>query len=255
MKEKPKFPKRKRGIFQNRQVAAHRVLERRQIVSDMYVRGKTQMEITKEVGVSQGVVSKDLAAIRQEWLASSLVDFNERKAIELAKIDDTERLAMEQFVISTRPERSTSKRVKRRRSKDEEGDGAEITIEAVRGVEQSTKKGQTRFKNPLSGKQIVAEMKKGDGSMVDVEETVEKTKRGKGEGNPDWIRIRQWCINQRCLILGLLKPPDVTVNNNLGIDWSTIHATRKDTDEVEERIQEAEVLAIKGGGSSSAHNT
>jgi predicted transcriptional regulator len=68
------------------QIAAHR----RQI-ADLYLRGRLQAEIAEQVGISQSTVSRDLKALQGEWLRSALMDFNEAKARELAKIDHLER--------------------------------------------------------------------------------------------------------------------------------------------------------------------
>lgn len=59
-------------------------------VARLYLLGKTQYEVAAEVGISQGQVCYDLKIIRQRWLDSSLQDFNELKAKELAKIDMVE---------------------------------------------------------------------------------------------------------------------------------------------------------------------
>jgi hypothetical protein len=67
------------------------IQQSRQIVADRYLRGQTQWQIANCVEVTQATISYDLAAIRTEWLESSLRDFNARKAQELAKIDLIER--------------------------------------------------------------------------------------------------------------------------------------------------------------------
>lgn len=67
-----------------------KAVERRPKVVAMYLKGKRQSEIAQEMGVSTMAISRDLAAIRQEWLKSSLIDFNEAKARELTRIDNLE---------------------------------------------------------------------------------------------------------------------------------------------------------------------
>lgn len=57
----------------------------------MYLRGEYQSEIAKHFGVNQSTISRDIAALRDEWLQSALVDINEAKAKELAKVDQLER--------------------------------------------------------------------------------------------------------------------------------------------------------------------
>lgn len=217
------------------------ITKRREEIARMYLLRKTQHEIASHLGISQPLVAIDLKAIQEAWRLSAVRDFDAHKAEQLAAIDDTERIAMEQFEISKRPERFVGKRTKRRRARDEEGDGAEATLSAVEGVDHST-----RGKVKMTGPKIVAKMRAAQEGMVVVEENVERTKRGRGEGNPDWLRVRQWCIQQRCLILKLLDTPDTVINNNLGVNWDSIHAPVKEGDTVEERIQEAEVLAIAG---------
>lgn len=67
--------------------------ERRRLVSDMYRRGVLQTDIAKEVGIDQATVSRDLKAIRAEWLESRVRDFDAAKEVELQKIDEVERQA------------------------------------------------------------------------------------------------------------------------------------------------------------------
>jgi len=63
----------------------------RRRISELYLQGWLQVDIAAEVGVSQSTVSQDLKAIQKEWLQSTLIDFNEAKAQELAKVDNLER--------------------------------------------------------------------------------------------------------------------------------------------------------------------
>lgn len=63
---------------------------RRRDVGRLYLSGKTQTEIAKEQDVTQATISRDLKALREQWLASALIDINEAKGRELAKIDALE---------------------------------------------------------------------------------------------------------------------------------------------------------------------
>ena len=74
------------------------VRDRKEIVR-LYLREqKSQFEIVailngrKKIGyqVNQQMVSYDLCAIRKGWLESAMIDFNDEKAQELAKIDNLE---------------------------------------------------------------------------------------------------------------------------------------------------------------------
>src|SRR5215831_17312868 len=72
-----------------------RIAERRKIVASLYLRGKFQSEISKEVNVDRCTVSRDLQAIEEEWLKSGVMNLNAAKARELAKLDEIERQAWE----------------------------------------------------------------------------------------------------------------------------------------------------------------
>lgn len=69
------------------------ILDRRRRVAEHYVRGVPQYKIAQMEGVHESQISRDLKHIRDKWLKSALMDFNERKARELAKIDDLELIA------------------------------------------------------------------------------------------------------------------------------------------------------------------
>jgi hypothetical protein len=60
-------------------------------VARLYLAGHTQAEIGRQLSLSRQQIGYDLEAVRQDWLRSSLMDFNARKAEELAKIDHLER--------------------------------------------------------------------------------------------------------------------------------------------------------------------
>ena len=64
--------------------------ERRQKIAALYLKGAPQFQIAKEVEVTQAQVSKDLKVLTARWRESSLIDINEAKMKELAKIDQLE---------------------------------------------------------------------------------------------------------------------------------------------------------------------
>lgn len=68
-----------------------------QTAAALYLQGKTQTEIAAALGVCQQQVSYDLEIVRQRWLESSVLDFNTKKAEELARIDNLERVAWESW--------------------------------------------------------------------------------------------------------------------------------------------------------------
>jgi hypothetical protein len=60
-------------------------------IASLYLHGWTQAQIGAKLGLSRQQIGYDLDAIRQEWLHSTLIDFNAKKAEELARIDHLER--------------------------------------------------------------------------------------------------------------------------------------------------------------------
>jgi len=66
------------------------IANRREKVAAAYLRGDTQNTIAISLEVDQATVSRDLTALRKAWMQSALVDINEAKARELAKVDNLE---------------------------------------------------------------------------------------------------------------------------------------------------------------------
>ena len=67
--------------------------ERQERVAKFYLRGWTQTKIARNIGCSVATVCRALEAVRKEWQASRIRDFDELISIELAKIDHLERVA------------------------------------------------------------------------------------------------------------------------------------------------------------------
>jgi predicted transcriptional regulator len=59
--------------------------------AELYLQGKRQSEIAEEIGVTQQQISLDLKELRKRWLDKSIEKIDEKKAEELAKIDQLER--------------------------------------------------------------------------------------------------------------------------------------------------------------------
>lgn len=95
--------------------------QRRQIVVREYLRGATQTQIAVQLGVDQTTVSADLRAIRDQWLASSLRDFDAIKAEQLARIDAIEAAAWAAWDRSLRVFRS-------RKTERQEGEQPRVTL-------------------------------------------------------------------------------------------------------------------------------
>lgn len=104
--------------------------ERLQGVARGYLRGMTQVELAAEYGVSQGTISKDLAALRAMWLESALVDFDEARQVALAKIDHLEAEYWAAW------ETSKTERVKTATGKTDKGTSARVEKEQRDGNPQ-----------------------------------------------------------------------------------------------------------------------
>jgi len=102
------------------------IAAKRNEIGRLYLSKKTQTEIGEIIGLTQQSVSLHLKALRTRWIESADMDFNLARAEEIAKLDNLERLAYEEWVVSKKPRITT-------------------TIEGASGVE--TKK-QTRTEIP-----------------------------------------------------------------------------------------------------------
>jgi hypothetical protein len=134
-----------------------RILERRRRIASMYLRGLSQWEIGKQLGVTQQCVAKDVQALEKEWLASAVVDIDAAKAKELARVDRLERVAWRAWRRSCqRKERATTR--------------LEKQLDAQQGKSVTSKQTEGR------------------------------------DGNPEYLKRVEWCINKRCELLKLNPP-------------------------------------------------
>ncbi len=62
-------------------------------VASYYCQGLYQYQIAEKMGLSQSQICYDLKVLHKRWMESSVSDFNQRKAEELAKIDNVEKEA------------------------------------------------------------------------------------------------------------------------------------------------------------------
>lgn len=139
----------------------------RRRIADLYLQGWLQADIAKEIGVAQSTVSRDLVALHGEWKKSALLDFNEAKAQQLAKIDRLEREYWEAWQRSCRTEETVTQRTKG---------------EVERREDEKT------------------------GKFVDTR-PAELTKAQRDRtGDPRFLQGVQWCIDRRCKILGVDAP-------------------------------------------------
>lgn len=143
------------------------------ILSERYLSGIPQYEIARQLKVTQQTVSNDLKELQSRWLASSLVNIDEVKARELAKIDYLERVYWEGYERSIRVEETT-------------------TVRASGAVRQV----------PGSDTQFIQEK----------DATTIKTQHSR-DGNTSYLQGVQWCIDRRCKLLGIDAPTKLTATS------------------------------------------
>lgn len=159
--------------IQSTRIAAERDDRRRQ-VAEMYLRGKMQTEIAAELGKDTATISRDLKAIRSEWRSSTLVDFNEAKNRELAKIDALEAEYLKAW------ERSI---------------GTHTTVKV-----------EYRELVPVEGEpesEAGAELRQAVRRTEDTQQL---------NGNPAYLAGVMSCIEQRCKILGIYEAAKISID-------------------------------------------
>lgn len=82
------------------------IVLRRQQVADLYLQGYTQMAIAERLGLKQPMICTDLQAIRAEWRASAVRDFDMTREVELRKLDRIERESWAAWERSQKPSQS-----------------------------------------------------------------------------------------------------------------------------------------------------
>lgn len=83
------------------------MIARREQVASMYLRGMSQQAIADNLGCGQATVSRDLTAIQADWHQSALIDIDEAKSRELARIDQLERTYWIEYELSREDREST----------------------------------------------------------------------------------------------------------------------------------------------------
>lgn len=154
-----------------------RAKARREQVAALYVRGQYQTEIARQLHVTQQQISMDLKAIRQQWLASTLRDFDAAKALELEKIDAVEREAWLAWGRSQELREVTM---------TEQSEGGEIRL--------------------------------ADGTLHPRAPSRKASVRREGHaGDARFLERIQKCIDQRCVLLGLIASADTVTQAAVGL--------------------------------------
>lgn len=138
------------------------------VIAERYKSGVTQSEIARELGLSQGQISLDLAEVLRRWRAEAADTIDTAKQIELNKINGLE---------------------------IEYWHAWELSLKDATGVSVETKtvglKVSTDTDNPVE--------------LPAVETKTTKRRQGQS-GNPAYLAGVQWCIDRRCKLLGLDAP-------------------------------------------------
>lgn len=91
------------------------------MLANYYLRGFNQEDMAARLNISQPEVSKRLKVLRERWIESSKIDFNEAQGSQLEKIDWLERESLRLYIKSGRPKKTIIKEKQPVVKKDEEG--------------------------------------------------------------------------------------------------------------------------------------
>jgi predicted transcriptional regulator len=84
------------------------VTQRREKVTELYVKSWSQASIAGELNVSQSTVSEDVQYVRRKWEQSAIRNFDELRTRELHKLDFIEREAWDAWERSKKPAQSAT---------------------------------------------------------------------------------------------------------------------------------------------------
>jgi DNA-binding CsgD family transcriptional regulator len=118
-------PKKKRSIKLSAKQRAKRfaLAERRRQVRDFIVKGVSQLEIARRLGVSQPTVYMDIKYIQEEMLREDTTDAREVVALRVKQLEHLMFEALNSFYLSQEPK---YKRIKPLTVKDEDGTEVEV---------------------------------------------------------------------------------------------------------------------------------
>lgn len=199
-------------------------------IAQWYVEGKTQYQIAEllvkhEVmpSCTQKTVSVKIEKLRERWVTSSLSNYDQAKAEELAKINNIERVAWEQFWKSCEVGYSVSVKVEK-----------QLKYPLLRDDDQKQLRGRPMVKADPEPKMTTTRVVK------------ERARRGE-LGDVRFLEIVRWCVEMRCKIFGLTR--DVSVTNNTlnvkaggGPSWDDLFAIPDRPDDLSARLAEVEAL-------------
>ncbi len=153
------------------------------ILSKMYIRNKSQMEIGRTLGISQGQVSNDLKKLLKRWEDTRLNDIDQYKAEQLQRINHIE------GEMWTAWELSKTK--------------GKITISKSKSGEM------VKMLDPSTGR----EFKMDDDRYWKAGEIEELPTGG---GDMQYMNGIMWCVQERSKIMGLNAPKKIAATDPTG---------------------------------------
>lgn len=151
-------------------------------ISKMYVKGTTQMDMAKALGVSQGQISNDLKVILKKWQEDRTHDIDRIKNEQLTRIN-----LIEEEMWSAWEKSKTAKKI----------------------VVNKSKAGEFMDDfDPTTGKKIKTQTDKYWRAGTTEEEPI--------NGDMQYMNGIMWCIQERAKIVGLYAPKKVAQTDPTG---------------------------------------
>lgn len=192
---------------------------RLEMVAKLFFAGVPQYEIAKQCGVSSTTITKDLQLLDERWKKSQLVNLDSARARELERVNWIERVVTEQW------ERSLTVRPR---------------VVKVERALREPKVDEGEFKK--QSKKVPKDLK----PILTIIKQMVEVKSGGGLGDTRFLQIKQWCVEQRCRILGLTAPPQMNQTNNTVINsgprWDELFSAPPPPDPVAEKLAAVEAL-------------
>ena len=171
-------------IIQNRRTDLQIARDRKE-ESRLYLLGYSQAAIAEKLNLNISTVRRDLGMIEKAWSESGVMNLNEMRLRELARIDVLEFEYWSEWEKSKEPLKTkTAKQTKRAGGSSKNGKSGADDIEETAG-------------------------------LVDVESTA-LVRTEERLGNPAYLAGVERCIEKRCRLLGL-NAPERTANFNFDL--------------------------------------
>ncbi len=162
------------------------ILYQRRSIARFYLKGMSQATIARRVNLTDHQVSDELVVLREQWKQSAEIDFTMAQGAALDRIDDLEQEAINQYIRSKRPRKTTTRK-------------------------REPKSIPTDKPSKVNNKGDIIPP---DPEFVMVEESI---RTEEGTGSIRWHDQILKCIDMRLKILGLYKQ-----TNKEGFDGATI---------------------------------